>query len=524
MTLSPGWIRWRTADLAGPTVPRLRGPAWHPRVDSDPRPDEPAVAGKRRPTDDPIRAAPLDSVSILGDSRGACVRPRRDAAPTGPSAPGTDTAGAGLLGPHEFGLATRAQADPPPRGGGVEGIPGRAHRRRAGPEGPGCRRPGDIDGPETLFGKNKLEREFRLGYYIESTSASRAWPENSTRDGPISGILVKSPGRALVEVAGACEAVAGVRGRAGRSDMRKRSGPDGPTAEAVPRRNLREELTARILAAIFRGRLASGQRLVVQTLAELYGVSPTPVRESLVELAAMGMVELSPNRGGVVLPFGPEQVREISQVRRVLEVEATRCACGRADPRRARRAAFRAGRAPGPPQGRPPRPGRARLRQPAALDDRRLLRQRPAPRRGRAATWPCSGPSATSRHLRDAATNYARSDDVPEHLDILDGLLRGDAEAAVAAMDRHLRLSSEALEDVLFSAADRPADAQGGRPEQARRPSPGRPGPRGRRGGLGRGPRDGREPAVREAGSGRTPPSPRGGRRWPGSRRRSRSA
>src|SRR5437870_1235385 len=102
--------------------------------------------------------------------------------------------------------------------------------------------------------------------------------------------------------------------------------------ERVGRRTLRQEVISRILAAVFQGRVPSGQRLVVQRLAEQYGVSPTPVREALVELAGLGIVDLLPNRGAAVRPFGPQEVREISQVRRVLEVEATRCACGRVDP------------------------------------------------------------------------------------------------------------------------------------------------------------------------------------------------
>ena len=61
---------------------------------------------------------------------------------------------------------------------------------------------------------------------------------------------------------------------------------------------------------------------MVQQLTQLYGVSPTPVRESFVELASLGILELLPNRGAVVLPFGLDEVRGIVQIRRVLEVEA----------------------------------------------------------------------------------------------------------------------------------------------------------------------------------------------------------
>src|SRR5262245_51693160 len=104
-----------------------------------------------------------------------------------------------------------------------------------------------------------------------------------------------------------------------------------PSDEHVSRGPMREQVTPRILTAVFQGRFRPGQRLVVQHLAERYRVSPTPVRESLMELAGLGIVDLLPNRGAVVRPFGPREVREIGQIRRLLEVEAARCACERVD-------------------------------------------------------------------------------------------------------------------------------------------------------------------------------------------------
>src|SRR5260221_9594352 len=81
------------------------------------------------------------------------------------------------------------------------------------------------------------------------------------------------------------------------SVMAGRLASENPPGDPVVRGNLRQQITSRILSAVFQGRFASGQRLVVQRLAELYEVSPTPLRESLVELGALGIVELLPNRG-----------------------------------------------------------------------------------------------------------------------------------------------------------------------------------------------------------------------------------
>ena len=94
---------------------------------------------------------------------------------------------------------------------------------------------------------------------------------------------------------------------------------------------LRHEVVRRLLLAIFAGKLPTGTRLVAKKLADRLGISATPVREALVELEQIGVVRLSHNRGALVKAFGREQLREIYHVRRILESEAARCACGRVD-------------------------------------------------------------------------------------------------------------------------------------------------------------------------------------------------
>jgi DNA-binding GntR family transcriptional regulator len=67
-------------------------------------------------------------------------------------------------------------------------------------------------------------------------------------------------------------------------------------------------------------------------LADRFGVSHTPIREALIELAGIGVVDLLPNRGAVVRRVTARDVREVCQVRRSLECLATRRACGRIAP------------------------------------------------------------------------------------------------------------------------------------------------------------------------------------------------
>jgi DNA-binding GntR family transcriptional regulator len=249
---------------------------------------------------------------------------------------------------------------------------------------------------------------------------------------------------------------------------------DGILGEPVARGGLRQQVTSRLLTAVFLGRFASGQRLVVQTLATSFHVSPTPVRESLVELASLGVVELLPNRGAVVLPFGPGQVREISQVRRVLEVEATRCAAGRVD------AGALADLIDDLDRLTTRKADSGRDRDARALDTR--LHEFIAASCGSGRLMAEVGRYLTLvralrdvAHHRDAATNYSRSDDVPEHLEVLRRLRDGDGEAAARAMDAHIRSATETLVAVLFSNPPEPAPepARKGRARKGEAPGPG---------------------------------------------------
>lgn len=93
----------------------------------------------------------------------------------------------------------------------------------------------------------------------------------------------------------------------------------------------RPAIVRAILMDIFHGRLRAGQRLVTQALANRFAVSHTPIREALIELQGIGVVDLLPNRGAVVRKLTAQNIYEICQVRRVLECEAARGAARRVD-------------------------------------------------------------------------------------------------------------------------------------------------------------------------------------------------
>ena len=79
-------------------------------------------------------------------------------------------------------------------------------------------------------------------------------------------------------------------------------------------------------ARIIKGDLAQGGKLFEAKIAEQLGVSRTPVREALRELAAEGFVTMTPNQGMVVNKASIKDIREVLQIRGVLEGLASRLA------------------------------------------------------------------------------------------------------------------------------------------------------------------------------------------------------
>jgi DNA-binding GntR family transcriptional regulator len=94
----------------------------------------------------------------------------------------------------------------------------------------------------------------------------------------------------------------------------------------------RQAIVEQLLSDILHGRFRTGQKLIAQDLANEFGVSGTPIREALIQLAGLGIIEFAPNRSPVVRRLTPRDVHDLCQVRRVLECQATRNACGRIDP------------------------------------------------------------------------------------------------------------------------------------------------------------------------------------------------
>ncbi|MFK0016016.1 GntR family transcriptional regulator [Streptomyces sp. NPDC091027] len=88
----------------------------------------------------------------------------------------------------------------------------------------------------------------------------------------------------------------------------------------VLRHSVRGQVLDALRAALVDGELVPGEIYSGPALGERFGVSATPVREAMQQLAAEGAVECLPNRGFRVLSRTPRELAELAEVRALLEV------------------------------------------------------------------------------------------------------------------------------------------------------------------------------------------------------------
>ncbi|HWJ73522.1 MAG TPA: GntR family transcriptional regulator [Kaistia sp.] len=98
--------------------------------------------------------------------------------------------------------------------------------------------------------------------------------------------------------------------------MRARAADPG---ETPVRRTRTEDLRLQLADEIVRGTFAPGDPLDEAGLAARYGVSRTPVREALRQLAASGLVEIRPHRGAIVTRPSESRLMEMFIVMAELE-------------------------------------------------------------------------------------------------------------------------------------------------------------------------------------------------------------
>ena len=90
---------------------------------------------------------------------------------------------------------------------------------------------------------------------------------------------------------------------------------------------LRDVVFNTLRNAILTGELSPGERLMEIKLADKLGVSRTPIREAIRKLELEGLVVNTPRKGAEVANISAEDLRDVLEVRRSLEVLAISLAC-----------------------------------------------------------------------------------------------------------------------------------------------------------------------------------------------------
>lgn len=197
--------------------------------------------------------------------------------------------------------------------------------------------------------------------------------------------------------------------------------------------SLREQATQVIRAQIITGELAPGALHSVGGLASDLGVSITPVREALLDLTEQGLIEMVRNRGFRVPVLSEQDLDEIEQLRRMLEVPAVCEIAARhlvtdAGELRQLSNAIQEAAAAGDWRGTVVHDNEFHLRLLGYLDNRRLVR--------------------TVARLRDQSrlpglNRDTRSErtlqSMREHDELLDAIATGEASRAEEVMILHLR-------------------------------------------------------------------------------------
>jgi DNA-binding GntR family transcriptional regulator len=98
------------------------------------------------------------------------------------------------------------------------------------------------------------------------------------------------------------------------------------------RRALWEIIADAMRRAIVLGDLPASLRLDEPALARKFGVSRVPVREALVRLEHEGLVRLEPHRGAFIIGLTEQDVRDLYELRQLIERRAVRRAAGRIGP------------------------------------------------------------------------------------------------------------------------------------------------------------------------------------------------
>lgn len=102
------------------------------------------------------------------------------------------------------------------------------------------------------------------------------------------------------------------------------------TAGGELKMSLVERVYQTLMAAMDRGELAPGSRIIAAEVAQQLDLSRAPVREALAVLAGQGLVELLPDRGAVLRPMKQNDLAEMYEVLAPIAALGLKAAAARA--------------------------------------------------------------------------------------------------------------------------------------------------------------------------------------------------
>lgn len=221
---------------------------------------------------------------------------------------------------------------------------------------------------------------------------------------------------------------------------------DGAGPRMTPR-NLNEIAYTEIKDDIISCALRPGQEISEGMLVTRYDLGKAPIRSALIRLRQEGLVISRGRMSTIVSPVTIRDVREVFQLRVVLEVAATRFAAGNVDPDRIRALndAVHAGYTPGDPKSE----------QTFVRANRELHRYiAQASGNQRLATMVADLLEQHERivHLGLALQNREQ-EFIHHHDDLVTALIEGDGDRAAELAERSVRNSQKRVLEALMSSA-----------------------------------------------------------------------
>ena len=211
----------------------------------------------------------------------------------------------------------------------------------------------------------------------------------------------------------------------------------------MTRATLTGQVETAIRADIVDGALAPGERLRFADLSKRYGVSATPLREALQRLAAQGLIDWDPRFGATVAELSTSELRDIYWLRDSLESVAIRRSIELGDERWKQRMTEAWNRFDA--LKRPRRGAAHRDAEAWSLAHRALHESFFAA---------CDSPwllrfvdtlADHSERYRLLSARTSTRDTHEEHEDIYRCAMSGDVEGGVAALQRHLTATVQAV-------------------------------------------------------------------------------